>query len=68
MSTASYQRNPNIVRKVIYALSVGRERENRYEYVCYEKTDEDAIKSAYKNLVWSGHPSFRIVDIVTEEG
>ena len=35
-------------------------------HICYEKTDEKAIESAYDTVLWSKLDSFLITEVVTK--
>ena len=63
MSTTSYSRLPNTTRTVKYTYwDSGRWQYG--EHVCYEKTDEGAIRTCYL-IVAAKMPEFHITEIIT---
>lgn len=63
MSTVSYKKNPNYIREVKYSYMMdGVERSG--SHICYEKTDDGAVASCYKSIIWSSLDTFRVVEVV----
>lgn len=66
MSTSNYNKNPNIVRRVSYRYFT-RGEWHEGSHVCYEKTDDLAVKSCYENILLSGLETFHITEIRLSE-
>lgn len=65
MSKKQYSKNPWVMRTVKYKYMLSNEwREG--SHICYEKTDEKAIESAYDTVLWSKLDSFLITEVVTK--
>ena len=66
MSRSKYKKNDYNVRTVSYEYFLG-DKWAEGAHICYEKTDDLAIESCYKNAVPSKYVTFHITGIETVE-
>lgn len=62
MSTAAYKKNDWVMRTVHYRYMQAGEWKDG-DHKCYEKTDDEAIISCYKNAVPALHDTFHVTGI-----
>lgn len=65
MSKVNYIRKPNATRTVKYEYWY-QGKWHKSQHVCFEKTDEGAIKSCYDSVLVTYMSEFHITEIVTK--